>query len=71
MNRKYSPLCYNVTSVTSVELSNFFVSCQSVCEVIPVHVDFPHATTDVIVKHWNEISLCRSRVLPAPDTYAR
>ena len=37
-----------------------------VCEVIPIHVDVVHVTTNVTVKHWNEISLCRPRVLPAP-----
>ena len=26
-------------------------------------------TTDVIVKHWNEIPLCRPRILPAPVTH--
>ena len=40
-----------------------------VCEVVPVHVDAVHVTTNVIVKHWNEISLCRPRSFPAPVTH--
>ena len=32
-------------------------------EVIPIHVDVVHVTTDVTIKHWNEISLCRPRIL--------
>ena len=55
-NGKYSSSCYNVTSVTNVKVCNFFVSGQSVCEVIPVHVRVVHVTTIVIVNHWNEIS---------------
>ena len=39
-----------------------------VCEVIPSHVDVVHVTTNVTVKHWNEVSLCRPRILPAPVT---
>ena len=39
-----------------------------VCEAIPIHVDVVHVTTNVIVKHWNEISLCRPRILPTPVT---
>ena len=62
-NGKYSSSCYNVTSVTNVKVCNFFVSCQSVCEVIPIHVDVVHVTTNVTVKHWNEISLYRLRIL--------
>ena len=58
-NGKYSPSCYNVTSVNHVKVCNFFVSCQMVCEVIPIHVDVVHVTTNVTVKHWNEISLCQ------------
>ena len=50
-NRKYSPSCYNVTSVTHIKVCNFFVSCQMVCEVVPVHVDVAHVTTNVTVKH--------------------
>ena len=34
-----------------------------VFEVIPIHVDVVHVTTDVTIKHWNEISLCRPRIL--------
>ena len=45
-----------------------FVSYQMVCEVIPIHVDVAHVTTNVTVKHRNEISLCRPRILPAPIT---
>ena len=37
-----------------------------VCEVIPIHADVVHVTTNAIVKDWNEISLCRPRILPAP-----
>ena len=50
-NGKYSPLCYNVTSATHVKVCNFFVSCQMVCEVIPIHADVVHVTTNVTVKH--------------------
>ena len=39
-----------------------------VCEVIPIHVDVVHVTTNVTVKHCNEISSCRPRILPAPVT---
>ena len=39
-----------------------------VCEKVPLHVDVVHVTTNVTVKYWNEISLCRHRVLPAPVT---
>ena len=42
-----------------------FVSYQMVCEVIPIHVDVAHVTTNVTVKHWNEISLYRPWILPA------
>ena len=63
---KYSSSCYNVTSVNYVKVCNFFVSFQSACEVIPIHVDVAHVTTNVTVKHWNDISLCRSRIFPAP-----
>ena len=69
LRQKYSSSCYNVTSVTSVKVCNFLVSCQSVSEVSPIHVDVVHVTTNVIVKHWNEISLCRPRILPAPVTH--
>ena len=68
-NGKYSSSCYNVTSVTNVKVCNFFVSCQSVCEVIPNRVDVVHVTTNVIVKHWNEIFLCRPRILLAKVTH--
>ena len=34
-----------------------------VFEVIPIHVDVVHVTTDVTIKHWNEISLCQPRIL--------
>ena len=37
-----------------------------VCEVIPVYVDVVHVTTNATVNHWNEISLCRPRILLAP-----
>ena len=47
----------------------FFVSCQSVGEVIPIHVDAVHVTIEVTVKHWNKISLYRPTILPAPVTY--
>ena len=50
------------------KFATFFVSCQMVCEAIPIHVDVVHVTTNVIVKHWNEISLCRPRILPTPVT---
>ena len=39
-----------------------------VCEVVPVHVDVARVTTNVTVKHWNEISLYRPWILPAPVT---
>ena len=39
-----------------------------VFEVIPIHADVVHVATNVTVKHWNEISLCRPRILPAPVT---
>ena len=68
-NRKYSSSCYNVTSVAIVKVCNFFVSCQSFCEVSQIHVDIVHVTTDVLVKHWNEISLCRPTIIPAPVTH--
>ena len=68
-NGKYSPSCYNVTSFTHVKVCNFFVSCQMVCEIVPIHVDVVHLTTNVTVKHWNEISLCRSRTFSAPVTH--
>ena len=68
-NEKYSLSYYNITSVTNAKVCNFFISCQSVCEVISIHVDVVHVTTYVIVKHWNEISLCRPRILPAPVTH--
>ena len=45
-NGKYSPSCYNVTSVTHVKVCNFFVSSQMVCEVIPTHADVVHVTTN-------------------------
>ena len=35
-NEKYSSMYYDVTSVTNVKVCNFFVSCQGVCEVIPI-----------------------------------
>ena len=50
-NGKYSPSCYNVTSVTHVKVCNFFVSCQMGCEVIPIHVDVVHVTTNATMKH--------------------
>ena len=65
-NGKYSPSCYNVTSVTHVKVCNFFVSCQMVWEVIPLHSDVVHVTTNVTMKHWVEISLYWPRILPAP-----
>ena len=68
-NGKHSSSCYHVTSVTDVKVCNFFVSSQSVCEAIPIHDDVVHVTTDATVKHWNEISLCRPRILPAPVTH--
>ena len=68
-NGKYSSFYHNVTSVTSFKVWNSFVTCQSVCEVSPIHVDVVHVTTEVVAKHWNEISLCRPRILPAPVTY--
>ena len=37
-----------------------------VYEVIPIQVDAVHVTTNATVEHWNEISLCRPRILPAP-----
>ena len=40
-------------------------------EVIPIHVDVVHVTTDAIAKHWNEISLCRPRILSAPVRHAQ
>ena len=67
-NEKYSSSYYNVNSVTNVKVCNFFVSCQSACEVIPIHV-VVHVTTNVIVRHWNEISLGRPRIFPAPVTH--
>ena len=69
-NGKYSSFCYNVTSVTSVKVCDFFVSCQSVFEVIPIHVDVVHVTTNVIVKHWNEIFLSQHRILLASVVHA-
>ena len=68
-NRKYSSSCYNVTSVAIVKVCNFFVSCQSFCEVSQIHVDVVHVTTDFLVKHWNEISLCRPTIIPALVTH--
>ena len=68
-NGKHSSSCYHVTSVNDVKVCNFFVSSQSVCEAIPIHDDVVHVTTDATVKHWNEISLCRPRILPAPVTH--
>ena len=50
-NRKYSSSYYNVITVTCVRVSNFLVSCQSVCEVSPIHVDVVHETTHVNLKH--------------------
>ena len=38
-------------------------------ELIQIHVDVVHVTTDTIVKSWNEISLCRPRILPAAVTH--
>ena len=55
-NGKCSSSCYYVTSVTHAKVCNFFVSCQMVCEVIPIHVDVVHVTTNITMKHWNEIS---------------
>ena len=40
-------------------------------EVIPIHVNVVHVTTDAIAKHWNEISLCRPRILSAPVRHAQ
>ena len=37
---------------------------QSVCEIGPVRVDVVDVNTHSIMKHWNEISLYRSRILP-------
>ena len=37
-NTKHSSSCYQITSVTSVKVCNSFISCQSVCEVNPIHV---------------------------------
>ena len=68
-NEKYSLSYYNITSVTNAKVCNFFISCQSVCEVISIHVDVVYVTTYFIVKHWNEISLCRPGILPAPVTH--
>ena len=56
-NAKHSSLCYKVNSVTSVKVCNFFVPCQSVCEVDPIHFNIAHVTTDSIMKYRNEISL--------------
>ena len=39
---KHSSWCYNITSVTSVRVCNFFVSCQSVCEIESIPVDVIH-----------------------------
>ena len=50
----------------SIKVCGFFVSCRSVCEVIPICVDVVHVTTSVIVKHWNEIFLSQCRILLAP-----
>ena len=51
----------------SVKVCNFFVSCQSVCEVDPIYVDVVHVTTDSFMKHWKEI-LCCPRILTTPVT---
>ena len=37
-----------------------------VCEVVPVYADVVHVATNVTVKNWNEMSLCRPKILPAP-----
>ena len=66
VNAKHFSLCYNVTSVTCVKVCNLFISCQSLYGVDPVLVDVVHVTSDSIRKYWNEIFLCRPRILPAP-----
>ena len=37
-------------------------------KVCPIHVDVGHVTTNVNMKHCNEISLCQTRILSAPVT---
>ena len=65
---KYSSSCpYNF----SQKVCKFFVSCQSVYEEDPMHVDFVHVTTDSIKKCWNEISLCRLRILTVSYVYCK
>ena len=51
-NGKYYPSCYNVTSATHFKVCKFLVCCQMVYEIIPIHVDVVHVTTNVTVKHW-------------------
>ena len=50
------------------KVCNFFAFCQMVCEIIPIQVDVVRVTTNVNVKHWNRISLCRPWILHAPVT---
>ena len=44
-NGKYSSSCYNVKLPMS-KFATFFVSSQSLCEVIPIYVDVVHVTTE-------------------------
>ena len=37
-------------------------------KVCPIYVDVGHVTTNVNMKHCNEISLCQTRILSAPVT---
>ena len=46
------PSCCNVTSVTIVNIFDFFVSCQDVFEVSPILNDVVHMTTDAVWSFW-------------------
>ena len=70
--RKLVPVIVHVTLLLTSPLPKFVTFSSPVkvfVKISPIHVDVAHVTTDAIVRHWNEISLCRPRILPALVTH--
>ena len=56
------------TDLLSSAVSPNQINLTNRLKKIPIHADVAHVTTNVTVKHWNAIPLCRPSILPASVT---
>ena len=56
------------TDLLSSAVSRNQINLTNRLKVIPIHADVVHVTTNVTVRHWSEIPLCRPSILPASVT---